>query len=287
MPKGLRYNDNGVTFAISIQEVFDSIAAGYALGGSATDPRYIDAVVDYAFKEADDVFNEQAAALARTGMFKHMYEWGTIGVNTGKTDVRLRPESPAARLWMTFTEGQGLDRTIWYAYRNSVATVPKPTKAATGMSTEVIGKMRDHVFWDKARVFEEGETVTIARKKAKWLLIPAYEGQRRRMRYRKNDIKRGYALAQGPITFTPGEAGAYNTFTSFFMTFWAGRGDEILETSVNTQILSDFEPEFLTDRTINTIEPIATVSTRNSIAKKTKEIQKKVQAKARARSVTQ
>jgi hypothetical protein len=275
------FSNSGLDFKISIDEVLEALAAGYALTDSMKDKRYLDAIVDEAFELADESFNLQAAAYASTGAIRHMYEWGTLGVNKGRSNVRLNPNNPAARLWTNFAEGAGLDRTLWFAYRPSVANVPKPTVASTGMSSETIAKMRDHVFRWKAEVMEEGQDVTIKPRKAKFLLIPAYEENRPYMR--PNDIKRGYMLTKGPVTVNPGQSTAYGNFTAFWTTFWAGEGAEILNDSVNSQILSDYEPEFRKPRTNRSLRPVGTMDVKREIEAKSKKIQKKVRTKAHAR----
>lgn len=276
-----RFANSGITYEIGIDELIAALAAGHAISHSLEDRSYIDAVVDEAFKVADAEFNTEAVAMGQAGTIKHMFEWGTVGVNRGRTNVRPNPNSPAARLWTNFTEGQGLDRTIWFAYRPSVAFVPKPTTAETGMSSEVINKMRDHVFRWKAEVMEEGHDVMISPRKAKFLLIPAYEENRPYMR--PNDIKRGYMLTKGPIVANPGAAKQAGNFTAFWMDFWNGRGADILEESVNQQIMTDFEPEFVKPRTSKSLRAVGTFDVKTLVEKKSKQVQSKVKRKAKTR----
>lgn len=284
MSKQKRFANDGVTFSIGIDEVMDALAAGFAITESMKDPRYLDSIVDEAFEKADNEFNVEAAAMGQTGAISHMYEWGTQGINRGRSNARMNPMNPAARLWTNFTEGAGLDRTLWFAYRPSVTNVPKPTTAETGMSGEVIKKMRDHVFTWKAEVMEEGQDVTIAPRKAKFLLIPAYKENRPYMR--PNDIKRGYQLLQNPVTVTPGASYFYGSFTAFWTEYWHNRGADILDETVSAQVLADYEPEFRKPRASNTLRPVGAYSVRTEIAARSKKIQKKVTMKAKARSVS-
>lgn len=279
-----KFNGDGMSFAIAIDDVLDALASGFAMSESMSDPRYIDLVVDEAFERTDETFNKAAAAYAQTGAIDHMYEWGTVGINKGRSNIRPDPMSPAARLWTNFSEGKGLNRTVWYAYRPSVANVPKPTSKETGMSSEVIAKMRDHVFRWKAEVMEEGQDVTIAPRKAKFLLIPAYEENRIYMR--PNDIKRGYMLTKKPIYARPGAAAFSGQFTKYWLGFWNGTGEEVLTNWVNDYILSDFQGEFALNRTSNSVRPIGSFSVKTEVAKKTKASKKRVAAKAKARRVS-
>lgn len=276
-----KFASNGVSFYIAIDGVIEAIAAGFAVTDSMKDPRYTDAIVDEAFERADQVFNVGAEALGKTGAIAHMYEWGTLGINKGRTNVRLQPSSPAARLWHNYTEGHGLERTLWLAYRPSVANIPKPTVGASGMSVEDISRLKDHVFRWKAEVMEEGQEVTIARKsRTKWLLIPAYEQNRQFMR--KNDIKRGYMLTKGPLTVTPGRK-VQGNFREFWTGFWNEQGAEIVEEYIQDQILLDYEPEFRRARTTKTLRPVGTMTITSDIMKEKKKTQARVIKKARAR----
>lgn len=287
MPRGIpnkRSSNDVIDFTIGIDPVMDAIAAGAAMADllmrRGANARYIDTVVDIAFETAEDAFNTETAALAlSSGSFDHMYEWGTIGINKGRTNVRQPHTAPTARLWHHFSEGNGLNRTLAYVYKPSVANVPKPTKAATGMDTDVINSMRDHVFRWKAKVIEEASLVTIRPTEAEFLLIPAYEQNRPYMR--PHDIKRGYMLTKGPIQANPGNS--TESFAAWWLNFWTGQGDEIVESSVQTQILSDLEPELRPKRSSKMI-PIRTFNPNKEIAVKQKAVEKRLEAKARLRA---
>jgi hypothetical protein len=149
------------------------------------------------------------------------------------------------------------------------------------MSTEVINEMGDHVFKRKAEILEQGEQVTIEPKKAKFLLIPAYESNREFMR--PHDIKRGYMLSPGPITIDNANSKFYGNFTAFWTKYWFSEGEEILEAEVNRQVLSDYEPEFRTARNSGTLRPIMSVNVQSSIRANSKKKQAKVLRKAKAR----
>lgn len=275
------FRDQGIVFRVNFDPIIDGLAAGQALSESLEDKRYVDAIVDEAFDKADDVFNSYAAAYALTGAISHMYEWGTVGVNRGRSNLRLSPNHPSARLWQNFNEGAGLDRVLWYSFRPSVANVPKPTKAATGMSTDVINKMRDHVFWNKAMVMEEGHEVTISPKRAKWLLIPAYESNRPFMR--PQDVKRGYMLTKGPITISENSNKFAGSFTAFWVNFWEGRGNEILTEDMYSQVQTDYKPEFRPRRNAGSLRPVGTVAIAPEVKSRAKKTKARVLRKAQAR----
>lgn len=279
MARNKRWASSGLDFKINIDPVMDAIAAGYVLTDFKKNRKYVDTIVDIAFEQADDEFKRQTDAYAMaTGELRHMYEWGTIGINRGRTNVRQQPNAPNAKLWHTFTTGEGLDRMLAFVYKPSVANVPKPTVGQTGMASDVIASLRDHVFTWKAEVIEKAQMVTIRPRQAKFLLIPAYEENRPYMR--PYDIKRGYMLTKGPIKARPG---LYSeAFTEYWVTYWQTRGRTILETSVQSQMLSDFQPEFRPKRGGKPL-PIGTFSVRSAIAKKETETRKRIEAKARLR----
>jgi hypothetical protein len=277
-----KMSGNLVDFAISIDGLIDAIAAGHAVTESMTDSKYLDALVDVAFEVADDEFNLEAEAYAKsTGKISHMYEWGTNGINKGRTNVRMPASNPNARLWHNFTVGTGLDRTLTFAFRPSLANVPKPTQQDTGMSQEVINKLRDHTFKWKAEVLEDGQEVTIAPKRVKFILIPAYKDERYWMR--PSDVKRGYALFKYPIRSTPGEGKYYGAFEAFWYAYWLDHGDALIESGVTEMVIEDYQPEFRPKRTVKTLRPVGTISVRTEVAKKSTKIQAKVTKKARAR----
>lgn len=272
---------DGISIFIDMEDVLKVLAAGNALSQVTRDMRYIDSVVDVAFERTDDAFTTQANARARAGSFAHMYEWGTVGINSGRTNMRLPAENPNARLWHQFSEGSGMDRTITFAYRPSVANVPKPTKKDTGMSQEVISKLRDHIFRWKAEVMEEGHEVTINRRTAKFLLIPVYASSRPYVR--PNDAKRGYTLSKGPITARPGSNMYYGAFTKFWEEWWLNTGADYYEAQLFKMLVEDYEPELRPARTSTTMRPIGTLNVKASIASKKKKVQANTNRKARAR----
>lgn len=280
---GKKMFGSGIEFSIDVGEVVDVLGAVEAMTRVAKGGEYIDAVVDVAFKETDERFNTEAAAFAAsTGSIAHMYEWGTLGINKGRTNMRLPPSNPAARLWESYTIGHGLDRTLEFAFKPSMAIVPKPTTGETGMSQEVISKLRDYTFKWKAEVFENGEYVTIAPKKAKFLLMPAYEQYREQMR--PNDIKRGYRLLQNPITFSPGKGMYAGEFEAFWDKFWlSGPANDLLEEYTVGMMVADFEPEFRARRTYKTIRKVGQFSMKAEVSKAAAKTNKKVAAKAKHR----
>lgn len=237
MPKKAGWIPSGdeVTLYVDLSPVIQFLAAGDAMTRALENPRYADGLFESAFAEADEVFNTQAAAYAAaTGNISHMYEWGTTGINRGRSNMRPNPMSPTARLWKTVAVGKGFDKTITYNFLPSKAIVPKPT----GFPNI---DFRDHVFVWKAEVMEWGRQVTIYPKEAKFLFIPVTPENEQFVR--PHDRKRGYTLSKGPISFNAGGRRYANNFTNFFTNYWYDQGDGIIQASIQRQALADFEPE--------------------------------------------
>lgn len=208
-----------------------------ALSESANDDGYLADLVRAAHGTVEQTFNTEAAALAASGRIKHMYEWGTLGINRGRSNVRPQPMSPRARLWRTQLAGRGLDQTLTYTFMPSVGTTPQPTARDTGMDPETVSLMRPHVFTWKARVMETGEVVTVAPKQSKFLLIPIFKSEHHL--FPTYVRKRGYIMTTESIRFSPGQRTMGN-FTQFWLGFWEGRGGKRMDSLVGRQLENDF-----------------------------------------------
>lgn len=231
---------NHVEFMADFSPLVDSIGTFEGMAESVKNPAYMDELLQVAHGVAVNEFHVMAAAQAATGSIAHMYEWGTQGINRGRSSGRPNPMDPRARLWVdTFVTG-GLNGVVGFEFRQSVGKVPKPTMTGSGMSKAVIDKMSDHVFRWKARVMEMGETVHIVPKNAKMLLIPMRNGM---VPIDQNDIvraSRGYVMAKGPITAQPGRNVAGN-FSQFWLGFWESRGNQMMDQEVEAMLREDFE----------------------------------------------
>lgn len=271
----------GVQIALDLDGIAKMIGAGKALAEVDKDKDYMDNLVRAAFDAADEEFNLEAAAAGATGAIRHMFEWGTVGINRGRTNMRPNPLTERARLWNTTMNGVGLNQTIAYIFKPSLAYVPKPTKRDTGMATEVIESLERHVFNWKAMVLETGATVTIKPVNARMLLIPWYpEGAEMFTNY---DKSRGFKLSKGPHTHSPGDTGGTTgTFTAFWTEFWNGRGNDLMSLSLKSSIEKDFLPEMTVPQTGGVKKARKGGFTAQTERRK-KETQKRVSAKAAAR----
>lgn len=229
----------GTTFYADFSGVEHAIGAAWGILGAVGNKQYRDDLIHEAYYKANNEFNLEAAAFAAAGgNIKHMFEWGTVGINNKRSNMRPNPMSENARLWRPVLAGHGPNYQLDFTFKPSVAFVPKPTSAETGMDSSVIADMRDHVFYNKAMVMESGMTVTIRLKEAEFLLFPFYKGQIP-PNARSHDIARGYTLNPGPVSLRPG-ANTAGVFNTYWTQFWQERGNEKMDMSVQEAINKDF-----------------------------------------------
>lgn len=283
--KGLKIGGGSgevMEISVDLEPTLYAIGAMQAFSRSLNDKVYIDALFDEAFEKADAAFDKHADAVARTGAISHMYEWGTVGVNKGRSNMRLAPENPKAKLWSNFSVGSGLNRSIAWVYRPSVATVPKPTSAETGMSAEVISLLRPQYFTWKAEVMEENRTVTISPQEAKFLLLPATKENRARFDgWRPNDLKRGYMLTQKTIESQPGKNAYYGSFTGIWDAFWLGEGSNIISEEIGRMVEQDYFPEVSRVRPPGKLIPAKAWNVRGNVQESANATKKRVTTKRR------
>jgi hypothetical protein len=245
---------------------------------------YQDSLIKTAFNTAVLEFNTEAAAYAAAGgNIKHMYEWGTAGINRGATNARPNPMSDRARLWEPIMTGKGFNRTLDFFYKPSLAYVPKPTSGETGMDPDVIASMRDHVFRQKAMVFESGITVTIRPQEAQFLLMPKYANVDT-SQWRSNDIERGYALVPGPNKLRPG-ARTVGQFTAYWTQFWEGRGNDIMNAAVQKELDEDYAIAMATSDKRGVMKPAIPGAVVEAITIERKRQQKNARARARRAAI--
>lgn len=220
--------------SVDLSGAIESLAAVNAMNRLIQSKTYQEYLMEYAHGKAENEFNRLAAAAAATGQFRHMYEWGTRGINKGKSNVRPDPMSERARLWNHKMVGRGLNQRFEFSFKPSLATVPKPTTTDTGMSQEDISQLKDHVFMWKAMVMETGATVVIKPKRGKILLMPFYGGK-----YpagaKARDKARGYSVTRNEVTFKPG-AKVVGNFTAFWKGFWENQGQAIFINTFDADI---------------------------------------------------
>ena len=217
---------SGIQYLINMEQVATVIGAIEEAAVVADSDRYIGKLINAAHAKVADEFDAHiiADAMASTA-FNHMFEWGTAGINRGRTTRRMSPFSPEAKLWQHVLTGSGKNKSAGFRFLPSKVPVPPPTTQSTGISQKYLSKLKGkHIFWNKAAVMEAGTPVRIAPKPGKRLFIPLMttaEGTGGTMA----DKKRGFIMTPNAVTVQPGGQNT-GTFTAYWERFWEGVGQE-------------------------------------------------------------
>lgn len=182
------------------------------------DDKYMDMVLTEAHKRAADQFDRDAVAYAEsTGQIRHMFEWGTPGINEGSSNMHFSPNSPQAKLWTHRLTGGGKEKSASFVFRPSIANVPPPTPEKTGVTQTELNKLTGgpYVFRMKAAVFESGRAVVIRPRNVSKLFVAPANG------------RHGFVFTKGPVRAIPGASLAGN-FSTFWMGWWSSQGDQIV-----------------------------------------------------------
>ena len=208
------------------------------------EPRYLDRIITHAYKRTTPEFDTAAAAYGlATGSINHMFEWGTAGINSGRTTRRMQPTDPMSHLWTHHITGNGRNKQASFQFKPSVVPVPPPTVARTGVPREELDKLTGgpYIFSAKAAVMETGVRVTIAPNESEWLFVPfgpggphSYDSGRKK--------KRNFIFTKSPIETIPGKTVAGN-FSKFWLVWWGTEGSRVLTDRVQAQI--DYQTEQL------------------------------------------
>lgn len=235
-----RKSGQGMHFDINLGEVAQLIGTIYGAEKAVKTNVYIDHLMRAAHSEAAEQFNRDIASVAvATQRFNHMYEWGTAGINKGRTSRRMDPMNPEAMLWQhKLTGGRGKHKGIDWKYRASKVPVPQPTTAKTKVAREFLDKLsgRKHIFYWKAPIIESGMKVKLRPKYSNMIFVPFY-GKPRSPKLDKRTIQRGFLFHAGPLTNVPGHGTIQGrdltgNFTAFWEEWWNGTGSAVLSNSM-------------------------------------------------------
>lgn len=220
-----------IDITVDFEELYALLGAGYAISKIGSGSRYLSDLINAGYQRTEGDFNREVAAFAAsTGKLGHMFEWGTVGINKSKSNMKPDPLSERARLWtphFNYYRGTG---TLSFTYRPSVGNVPKPTKAKTGIPGDVLAKLKNHVFIHKAMVMEEGMPVTIKPKsdnKTKRLFVPRiWKGEKGYDMFTKNTMPKISENTSG-------------TFSTYFMAWWETVGNQMINEDVEKAFEQD------------------------------------------------
>ena len=241
----------GMHWDVNLSQISALIGTIYGMDNTVRTPVYIDALMRYAHSEAAEQFNMDAAAKATADQtLNHMYEWGTVGINKGKTTRQLSPMDPEARLWRHRIVGRGSTKQIDFTYRTSKVPVPQPTPDKTKVSQEYLDKLsgRKYIFHWKAPIIEQGVKVMLRPKYAKAIFVPFY-GQPRSPRLTDRERERGFLYHKGPLMNVPGHGTIQGrdlegNFTSFWETWWNAAGEDIIAEKMTSELTEEMRELF-------------------------------------------
>lgn len=198
------------------------------------DSKFMDLLLTRAHAQASIQFDGDAAAYAAaTGTLGHMYEWGTAGINIGRTTRRMDPLAKEAKLWSHVLTGTGTTKEASFKFQPSVVPIPKPTVKATGVPRATLQLLKGgpYVFAGKAAIMESGTTVTIRPRGSNMLFLPfGPEGPRSPKYAGKTHI-----WVKGPIYSQPGKNYAGN-FSKFWLAWWNTEGDRVITDSIESRV---------------------------------------------------
>lgn len=223
---------NRVVMKVDMGPINDLIGTGFALDDIGRQSAYIMNLINASYYHANQEFNREVVAFAQTtDSLGHMFEWGTRGINTSRSNMRPDPFTERARLWNNhFHNGRKLS-IINYTYKPSVGNVPKPTSRKTGIPGDVLKRLQYHVFWNKAMVMEEGIPVTIKPKpenESQLLFVPnIWKGEKGYSMYPRN--------TNPDISHT-----RKGTFTAYWSRYWMGPGMQDIQARAEAAFVEDF-----------------------------------------------
>lgn len=225
---------------IDIQADFGELASvlGTVQGAAKVldDNKFLDLLITRAHAEASVQFDGDAAVYAAaTGTLGHMYEWGTAGINTGRTTRRMDPLSSGAKLWRHKLTGFGATKEISFVFQPSVVPIPKPTVSKTGVPKAELNKLTGgpYVFTGKAAIMEAGTTVTIRPRGNNMLFVPFGNEASKNPDARRRG--RNFIFTRGPINTIPGKNYAGN-FSKYWLVWWNTEGERIMTESIQNAV---------------------------------------------------
>lgn len=168
-------------------------------------------VIEATYQVMDRRFNRLMDADYQSGQSKirHMYEWDAV------------PGNPAHRLWYTkLMDGD----SVAFVFRQSTQQVPIDPRIDNVTST-------DHVFREKARIFEFAEPVSISPKNVPFLRWyggdeedETRSGEHGSSLVKYKDKKTNVVHSLGTEIYASGGGAFANEFTNQFAIFWATAG---------------------------------------------------------------
>lgn len=235
-----------VAISADMTEAYGMVGAITGMSKTVRTSNYKASILKFAHAEMSEQMDSEIdlLALANPKMFRHVYEWGMVGV-------------PAGRLWAHTLIGTGGNRTASFKWKASKLPVPSPSERANNpddpmsmVPADVVARLsnRKHFFYWKAPIMEYGLRVRIEPRNAKKLFIPLGELARNQ----KLGSKRTYVFTEGPVFAHPGAQQARGAFSAAWATWWGSRAEAVFSETVERTVGMDLEGAFRRGASANT-----------------------------------
>lgn len=233
---------------------------------------YMDELLVDSHRTTSTEFNRAAMAAAmHSKTLRHMYEFGTAGINDDGPSHYASGMSPGSRLWKGELLGGGGRRTISFTFLPAKKNNPPHDFEELGIDSsdapplKVDTGERTYKWATRASVVESGIDVHIKARWSKALFIPIKtEGMPAKS---FGDPARGYVWAKSH-SYSPGESsGGTGRFTTFFAGWWAKEGAEIMGQNMMNTVDRQLKQVEATIRANKTMKPVALINMKSAVEK--------------------
>lgn len=246
---------------------------------------YMDDLLRSAHAKVSVDFNRAAMTAAMGGAnFKHMYEYGTVGINDSGLANYASGMNKNARLWENVITGGGGRKTISFTFLPSKKNVPPHDFEELGIDPSTAPPLkvdtgeRKYKWPSKAAVIESGADVKVKPRWSKMVFVPIKtEGMPARY---FGDPDRGYVWTKEGHTYSPGESsGGTGKFTTFFTTWWSTTGGELMGDEMMDTVNRQLKEVSATIKTSKQLKTPATTNIKSAAEKGRKKTRKQWELK--------
>lgn len=191
------------------------------MSSSFTSTRFTGAVLKYTHSTLSKEFDVYMSGIAKTNpeRYKHVYEWGQVGVRKWQ-------------LWEHRLKGHGATRAAEWVWKPSIFPIPSPAQRArnpndpmSAVPASIVKKLtKPYYFTWKAPIMEYDTPVTIRPKHAKQLFIPTF------------DSPRGYIFTDIAYNPKPGGDKTTGSFTAAWVNYWTTIAPKSFEAEVQRTV---------------------------------------------------
>lgn len=256
----------------NLESVGEMIGALKGIEAGLDEDEYMEGLIKEAHGKAANAFNLAAAATAKTGAIRHVYEFGVNGITEGKVKFP-DPTAPEARLFQHTISGTGGNQDIGYTFRPALNRNPDPTVEKTGVPSKYLQRLskRKYVFWNKAFVMETGMTVQNKSKQSHGMLFLPFNNEPSRANppYPNGHVMWNTNLRGNPAAKVPGEH-VQGNFTATWLSWWGAAGQDLMEQDMKRNIYADIDKamaQAAKSANANAVKPAASTNVTGAVAK--------------------